>query len=355
MKIYSLNPVANYTKTGGNKLEGIIVETLNSINDSPVLVITDEYLGVGSSKKDKLLSYWKNWRRISEADVILTNISNRRLCFFLGFLKRRNPKITVLVTHHHFAFMTYNKPSLRKWFTKFFEMNILNSADIIAVSGQYTYEQTLKRFEKNRVFFTGVPIEKNVTSLSRKDHGELLFIGTIEPRKGLNYLVDALAKVKENYHISIAGNYSGHIGFYNSLLEKIRANGTAVKIEFLGRISDSEKEELLNKAYAFIFPTLNEGYGIVMLEAMGHGIPVIAFNNSSIPYIVKDHINGLLVKNRNVDDLANKISYILNNPSSVAEMGAEGLKTYEEAEDVQGFKDKISELYYIVKGIHEGK
>lgn len=345
MKIISLNPAAKYNATGGNILEGIILQTINEINSSSVTVMTDECLKVKNNKIGKILSYWTNWRKIAEADILLVNISNRRLCFFLNFLKRKKPEITVWVSQHHFAFMTYDKPSLKKWFTRFFEFNILKAADIISVSGQYPYEQAIKVFERNKVYYTGVPIKKKDTVVSKRVPGELLFIGTIEERKGIHYLLEALGKVDEHYHMSIAGDYSGHKEYYEKLLAIIKENGTTDKIDFLGRISDEKKDELLQRAYAFVFPTLNEGYGIVMLEAMGYGVPVLAFNNSSIPYIVKDQENGLLVEDRNVKDLAQKITYILTNEIECKRMGDNALETYKGSLTIEEYKQKIRNIY----------
>lgn len=345
MKIYKLDPNPSSDATGGNKVETLITETLNEVNDEPVVQITDKMMGVGGKKIDKLLSYWLHTKLISEADVVITNTADRRACLFLKHLRRKNPKIVIVTTHYHFAYLMFKEHSRKRAFVHFYESNILKNSDIISVCGPYPYETTKREFPNKEILMTGVPIPRNIEALSRREPGELLFIGTIEPRKGLHFLIEALGKVKEDYHFSIAGNYSKQKEYYNRLLARAKELGISKKIDFLGRITDEQKEELLQKAYAFVFPTQDEGYGIVMIEAMGHGVPVVAFNNTSIPYIVEDNQNGLLVNNLNVDDLAEKISYVLKKPDDVERMGKNGIETYRNTLTVEQFKEGIRDMY----------
>ena len=354
MKIYLLNSVFKSNATGGNILNSILINVFNTLGKNHIIAVTDEFLGIKNNTFEKIISYWKKWKKIAEADVIVAPSSNRRLCFFLNFLRRKNRKITIMVIHHHFAYLTFKKYSIKRLLTKFYEMNILKAADIIVTPGQYAYDMTCRYFEKDKVFFTGVPISKKETESSRHEQGMLVFLGNVIPRKGIHYLIEALGNVTSDYHMLIAGDYSNK-KYYSKLISLAKKNGSIKNIEFLGRISDEQKEKLLQKAYVFVFPTLNEGYGIVMLEAMGHGVPVIAFNNSSVPYIVEHKKNGLLVKNRDVNDLAEKISYVLNNSDSVSCMGEYALRTYENAETVDEYKDKIRELYTLIVEISKNK
>lgn len=67
-------------------------------------------------------------------------------------------------------------------------------------------------------------------------------------------------------------------------------------VTFVGRISDEELKSYYSRAYCFVFPSLLEGYGMVLIEAMSYGLPVIAFDNSAIPFTVKNDRNGILVR-----------------------------------------------------------
>ena len=353
MKIYKLDPNPSRDGTGGNKVETMITETLNEVNDEAVVHITDQIMGVGKKKIEKLMSYWRHTKLICEADVVLTNTADRRACLFLHHLRRKNPKVIIVTTHYHYAYLMYKKFSRKRAFVHFYENNILKNSDIISVCGPYTYKTTKREFPNKEIMMTGVPIPRNIETLSCRSPGELLFIGTIEPRKGLHFLIEALGKVREKYHISIAGNYAKHMEYYNRLIARADQLGISDKIDFLGRITDEQKEKLLQKAYAFVFPTQDEGYGIVMIEAMGHGVPVIAFNNTSIPYTVVNNHNGLLVNNLDVNDLAKKISFVLNNPDEVGRMGENGVETYNNTMTVEQFKAGIRTMYDKIVNIRE--
>ena len=78
-------------------------------------------------------------------------------------------------------------------------------------------------------------------------------------------------------------------------------------VTFVGRISDEELKSYYSRAYCFVFPSLLEGYGMVLIEAMSYGLPVIAFDNSAIPFTVKNDRNGILVRDKNILDLKKSI------------------------------------------------
>ena len=119
-----------------------------------------------------------------------------------------------------------------------------------------------------------------------------------------------------------------------NLIKKYKLDNNVI---FHGRVDDEIKETLLSNASMFVFPTLNEGFGMVIIEAMGHGLPVVAFNNSAIPYTVKDNWNGVLVNNKDSLDLANKIAELINNKQLLKKLGDNAYKTYQQSNTIEGF------------------
>jgi len=118
----------------------------------------------------------------------------------------------------------------------------------------------------------------------------LLFIGTLEPRKNLITLIRAYKKflTAESQNANIPLVVAGTKGYKSSLLfDEVKEQGIKKnQFRYLGYVSHNEKIELLRHARAFVFPTLYEGFGIPVLEAMSAGTPVITSNVSSIPEIV---------------------------------------------------------------------
>jgi len=105
----------------------------------------------------------------------------------------------------------------------------------------------------------------------------ILFTGTIEPRKNLKNLIAAYdllpIKLQHKYPLVVTGS----IGWNTSNVEKDE------KIKYLGRVSDEDLAKLYMEAAVFVYPSLYEGFGLPILEAMKEGTPVITSNRSSMP------------------------------------------------------------------------
>ena len=127
-----------------------------------------------------------------------------------------------------------------------------------------------------------------VTEKWKVEDGYILYLGTLEPRKNVGLLIDAFSIVKEthpNLKLIIGGGLGWH---YEPILEKIEQSPYAQDIIRTGYLSESDKLDLYRGASAFAFPSLYEGFGLPVLEAMSCGTPVIASDTSSLPEVVGD-------------------------------------------------------------------
>ncbi len=114
----------------------------------------------------------------------------------------------------------------------------------------------------------------------------ILYVGTIEPRKNLATLLEALrhAALKE-IKLVIAGNKGW---LHADTLERIKKLGLGEQVRLIGFVPDEDLPSLYGLAEAFAFPSLYEGFGLPVLEAMGCGTPVICSNTSSLPEVAGD-------------------------------------------------------------------
>lgn len=143
----------------------------------------------------------------------------------------------------------------------------------------------------------------------------LMFAGRIDiDQKGLDILLEAFAKVAKT-HPEIKLVFTGP-DWNNSikLLEELAAKlGVKDKVQFNGFLKRSDYLESLRSSDIFILPSRFEPFGIVLLEAMAAGVPVIASNAGAVPEILEEGKLGLIFENGNIDSLAAKVENVLAN------------------------------------------
>ncbi len=151
----------------------------------------------------------------------------------------------------------------------------------------------------------------------------LLHIGTLNPRKNLSFLIDIFAKLiegKSMLNLVIAGKPGW---YYEGLFTQVQRLGLTGRVKFIGYVPENDKAALLSGAFAFVFPSRYEGFGLPVLEAMACGCPVVAANVSSIPEVVGD--SGILLP------LEDKTAWVralrsLNRPGRTTKLRVTGLK-----------------------------
>jgi glycosyltransferase involved in cell wall biosynthesis len=118
----------------------------------------------------------------------------------------------------------------------------------------------------------------------------LCTVGTVQPRKNLATLIEAIGILKKRGQLEHQLVVAGARGWKNSELDRsIQRSGLAEQeVRFLGFVPDDDLPLLYSGAAAFVFPSLYEGFGLPVLEAMACGVPVVASNTSSIPEVAQD-------------------------------------------------------------------
>jgi len=150
----------------------------------------------------------------------------------------------------------------------------------------------------------------------------ILFVGTLQPRKNITRLIEAFSKIassKENLELIIVGKKGW---LYEEILEKPKELGIEDKVKFLDNVGDDELVLFYKHALCYVLPSLYEGFGLPVLEAMQHNCPVITSNVSSLPEAGGDA--ALYVDPEDVDDIAEKIKKLINDESLRKELIAKG-------------------------------
>jgi glycosyltransferase involved in cell wall biosynthesis len=132
----------------------------------------------------------------------------------------------------------------------------------------------------------------------------LLYLGTIQPRKNLQRLITAFLQLPtSNLQLLIAGKP----GWYADELLR-QAND---RIKFVGYVAAADKNALLSGSTAFVFPSLYEGFGFPVLEAMACGVPVLCSNTSSLPEVAGEA--AMLVNPLEMDDIGRGLREVTTN------------------------------------------
>lgn len=199
---------------------------------------------------------------------------------------------------------------------RLFAANVLKRADGIIAVSESTKRDLARLLDLDEdliwTIWPGVPEAyfRAEPRLSEKPY--LLFVATIEPRKNLNALLDAWERMKpslrEEFRLIIAG-----AGGWKSeeVLRRLKAGVPGV--EFAGYVPEAELPALTAGALALVYPSLYEGFGFPVAQAMAAGVPVITSDVSSLPEIAGDA--ALLVDPHSVEEIRSAMETMLTSPS----------------------------------------
>ena len=245
---------------------------------------------------------------------LLTGAPRADLFHALNQRVDRRARRTVCTFHDLFV-MTgeYSSPEFRARFTEQARQAAANSDAIIAVS-QSTASQVeqLLGVEPSRIHVVphgsphGSPQDASVSTAAGAARREnlVLFVGVIQRRKNVGRLVKAFERLPAGWRLALAGASQGY-----GAAEELRAveeSPRRADIDVLGHLTGEQLAALYARARIFAFPSLDEGFGMPILEAMAHGVPVVTSQSSAMPEVAGDA--ALLVVPLNIDQLAHALT-----------------------------------------------
>ncbi|HUQ85028.1 MAG TPA: glycosyltransferase family 1 protein [Candidatus Limnocylindrales bacterium] len=150
----------------------------------------------------------------------------------------------------------------------------------------------------------------------------ILFVGTIQPRKNIGKLIEAFSKLSEkNLDLVIVGKKGW---LYEEILKKPLELGIEERVRFLHNVDNDELPILYKNAVCMVLPSLYEGFGLPVLEAMKNECPVVASNVSSLPEAGGDAC--LYIDPENVDDITDKMTKLIDDEKLRKELIEKGKK-----------------------------
>lgn len=167
-------------------------------------------------------------------------------------------------------------------------------------------------------------------------------VGWLTDIKGHRYLIEAAAEAKKEFsdlHLVIVGSGDRH----DALLAQAENSGMAGSVHLVGHRDDIEV--CLAGMDCFVLPSLNEGMGRALIEAMAAGLPVIASNVGGIPALVRDGDNGMLVPAGDSRALADALRRLFCRPERAAQLGAAAARSIGSAYGVEAMVRAIEAVY----------
>jgi len=170
-------------------------------------------------------------------------------------------------------------------------------------------------------FFPPGPLEPDSRAYDLPDR-YILFLGALEPRKNLATLLDAYDQLPQALRESFPLVVAGASGWKNRRLRQRLAAAQRAGVRWLGYVPPSVLPLVYGGASLFVFPSLYEGFGLPVLEAMAAGVPVVTSNVSSLPEVAGDA--ALTVDPRSASELARAIERVLTDSALAADLAQRG-------------------------------
>lgn len=210
---------------------------------------------------------------------------------------------------------------------------VLKRSDVIRTISFFTIEKlSHKGISKPIIKFpayTDIELfcrcSNNLQEFSLPYNNYVLYAGMLIYLKGIHVLIESMARVVERYEqqlLLIAG--SGE--YYKELEKLVYDRKLENNVVFLGHLDQRTLALYMQNCMVLVLPSLSEGLGRVLIEAMACGKPVIGTNVGGIPELIKDGENGFLISPNEPYILADRIIYLIQNPDIAIKMGANGKK-----------------------------
>lgn len=263
----------------------------------------------------------------------------------IGAIFSRYCKINTILTEHGAGLVALRKIPFSKWILTFI---LNNTKEVVAVSEKISYE--LQHFLKKAEFQNVLPISVIPMGVSTTKyhphmrHSEMndnenriiyiLFIGRITEKKGLKYLLEAIPDIVREYSnikLIVCGKGPDMVRCEQKTCE-LHINSY---VTFKGSVSEQEKIDYLRDAKILVIPSIvtedgdTEGVPVVLLEGLAAGKTIIASRVGGIPNVIKDGYNGILIPERDHEQLSKNIIRVLRDPGLQSFLSQHALESSE--------------------------
>jgi glycosyltransferase involved in cell wall biosynthesis len=325
------------TISGGYLYDRQLVDHLTARGDT-VQVISLPWRDYARHLADNLSSGLLHRLRQSRFDLLLQDELNHPSLVWLNRrLRGRVDYPLVAIVHHPRC--AEARPAWQNRVYRWVERHYLTSVDAFVVNSQTTRAAVEALAGPGRPLVVAYPAGDRLrpaitpAQLAARGHEpgplRLLFIGNLIARKGLHTLVAALSQLKwADWQLTVVGSLTVEPAYVAAVRRQIERAGLGDRVQLLGALADAALAEQLARSHVLAVPSSYEGYGIVYVEAMGFGLPVIASTAGAAREIVTDGREGWLVAPDDAAGLAARLRTLIDDRDRLLAMSLAAQQRY---------------------------
>jgi glycosyltransferase involved in cell wall biosynthesis len=251
-----------------------------------------------------------------------------------------------IIVHFHGKGITDWVNTKPKWVKNYYK-HVLNKTQLI-VLGENLIDDVKIVYEQNPIVLpNGIPTIKYKSHIPLDtSYFKIIFLSNLMIAKGILDFVESmklLHKKNKNFKAYIIGA-SGDISIEN-IKQMLINYELQNRVEVLGPLYGEDKYRYLLNADVLVFPTHNEAFGLVILEAMQVGIPIISTNEGCIPEMIQNGENGYVIEKNNAQQIVDRLEMLIHNPALRMQIGEKNKVKFNSQYTVEIFEKKLLDIF----------
>lgn len=322
-------------------------------SENPVPIIHADVHDIGPSIFGSMQRDWRNLLDVFRPDIVHINCCWMPQCALAQRVAQQAGYKVVLTPHGMLEpwiiarhYWTRKVPAL--WL---YQREAVKKADYLHATAESEKNNLLKLGYNSKIAVipNGIEVENISMKKSWKRTGKILFLSRIHVKKGLDFLIEAVAALKDRmqgYEVWIAGE--GEQSYIEELKRLAGRLGIAKQVRFLGGVYGDRKWQMLREADLFVLPTHSENFGIVVAEALACGTPVITTQGTPWQELESWHC-GWWAKVGTTPTAQALAAFLQKSDSELETMGRNGRRLVEEKYSSRKMAEEMLKLYVRLK------